>query len=253
MRGLVAFVSGLLFALGLGIGGMTQPSKVLAFLDVAGDWDPSLAFVMGGALLVYFLVGRVALARPRPLFDEAFHVPTRRDIDTRLVLGSVLFGAGWGLAGYCPGPALVSLASGRATVVVFVAAMLAGMWLFQRWNARALPSARLRPVTAASLVALSVLAAAQSGGGAQAGVVREQMLVDAGWLTSRLDRPGLVVLHVGKSREAYDRAHVPGARYAALGVAPDDVVVAYCRTGVQASYTYFVLAYLGYDVRLCDG
>lgn len=217
MRGLVAFVSGLLFALGLGVGGMTQPSKVLAFLDVAGDWDPSLAFVMGGALLVYFFVGRVVLARPRPLFDDTFHVPTRRDVDGRLVVGSVLFGAGWGLAGYCPGPALVSLASGRATVVVFVAAMLAGMWIFQRWNARSLAAAHLRPATAASLVALSVLAGAQSGDGAQPGPVREQMLVDGGWLASHLDRPGLVVLHVGKSRESYDRAHVPGARFVAFG------------------------------------
>lgn len=147
MRGLCAFVAGLLFALGLGVGGMTQPSKVVGFLDVAGDWDPSLAFVMGGALLVYFFVGRVALARPRPLFDDTFHVPTRRDVDGRLVLGSVLFGAGWGLAGYCPGPALVSLASGRATVVVFVGAMLAGMWIFQRWHARGLP-AQLLPATA---------------------------------------------------------------------------------------------------------
>jgi 3-mercaptopyruvate sulfurtransferase SseA/uncharacterized membrane protein YedE/YeeE len=217
VRGLVAFVSGLLFALGLGVGGMTQPSKVLAFLDVAGDWDPSLAFVMGGALLVYFFVGRVALARPRPLFDDTFHVPTRRDVDARLVLGAVLFGAGWGLAGYCPGPALVSLASGRATVVVFVAAMLAGIWIFQRRNARGLPAAQLRAATAASLVALGVLTGAQTGGGAQPGAVRAQMLVDGGWLVSRLDQPGLVVLHVGKSRGAYDRAHVPGARFVAFG------------------------------------
>jgi uncharacterized membrane protein YedE/YeeE len=136
VKSVVAFVSGLLFALGLGIGGMTKPEKVVAFLDVAGDWDPSLAFVMGGALLVYFVVQRVALARPQPLFDRTFHVPNRRDIDARLVVGSLLFGAGWGLGGYCPGPALVSLASGRASVGVFVAAMLAGMWIFQHWNAR---------------------------------------------------------------------------------------------------------------------
>lgn len=220
MTGLVAFASGLLFALGLGIGGMTKPSKVIGFLDVAGDWDPSLAFVMGGALLVYFFVGRVALARPRPLFDETFHVPDRRDIDGRLVIGSILFGAGWGLAGYCPGPALVSLASGRTTVVVFVASMLAGMWIFQRWNARGLAAAQLRPATAASLVALSVLAAAQRGEGeppAAPGVVREQMVVDTRWLASRLDDPGLIVLHVGKSRETYDREHVPGARFVAFG------------------------------------
>lgn len=150
MTGVIAFVSGLLFALGLGIGGMTKPAKVVGFLDVAGDWDPSLAFVMGGALLVYFVVQRLTVARSRPLFDDTFHLPTRRDIDARLVVGSLLFGAGWGLAGYCPGPALVSLASGRATVVAFVAAMLAGMWIFARWNARSLVAPAPEPATVAS-------------------------------------------------------------------------------------------------------
>lgn len=131
----MSFVAGLLFALGLGVGGMTQPSKVIGFLDVAGDWDPSLAFVMGGALLVYAVVARLALARPAPLLDGRFFVPTRRDVDRPLVVGSLLFGAGWGIAGYCPGPALVSLASGRVSVIVFVAAMLLGMWIEQRWAA----------------------------------------------------------------------------------------------------------------------
>lgn len=133
MRGLVAFASGLLFAFGLGIGGMTEPAKVVGFLDVAGDWDPSLALVMGGALLVYSIVARIALQQPRPLLDETFHVTTRRDVDRRLVIGSMLFGVGWGIAGYCPGPAVVSLASGDTSVLVFVVAMLAGMWGFQRW------------------------------------------------------------------------------------------------------------------------
>jgi hypothetical protein len=148
VRGAVAFAAGLLFALGLGIGGMTQPSKVIGFLDVAGDWDPSLAFVMGGALLVYATIARLVLARPRPLLEAKFFVPTRRDLDPPLVVGAVLFGAGWGLAGYCPGPALVSLASGRASVVVFVAAMVLGMWIEQRFRAhRAEP--RLRAGAAA--------------------------------------------------------------------------------------------------------
>lgn len=142
MRNFVAFASGLLFAFGLGIGGMTRPEKVVGFLDVAGDWDPSLALVMGGAVLVYFVVARLALAQPRPLFDEAFHVPTRRDVDGRLVVGAMLFGAGWGIAGYCPGPAVVALASGKATVLVFVLAMLLGMWAFQRWSARGGPERR---------------------------------------------------------------------------------------------------------------
>lgn len=156
MRGLVAFASGLLFALGLGLGGMTKPAKVVGFLDVAGDWDPSLAFVMGGALLVYAVVARAALARPRPLLDDVFHVPTRRDVDARLVVGSLLFGAGWGIAGYCPGPAMVSLASGRAAVLVFVAAMLLGMWIQQRWTSLLGPAVSLP--RAAALVALSLVA-----------------------------------------------------------------------------------------------
>lgn len=124
---MAAFGSGALFALGLGIGGMTQPAKVLAFLDVAGRWDPSLAFVMAGAVGVYAAAFRLVLRRPRPVLSAAFAIPTRRDLDTRLLVGAALFGIGWGLAGYCPGPGIVSLVTGRADVVVFVTAMLAGM------------------------------------------------------------------------------------------------------------------------------
>jgi len=150
VKNVVAFAAGLLFALGLGIGGMTQPAKVIGFLDVAGDWDPSLAFVMGGALLVYAIVARLALSRPAPFLEAKFFVPTRRDIDRPLVVGATLFGAGWGLAGYCPGPALVSLASGRAPVLVFVVAMLLGMWIEQRWMARRAAARSLRASAAAS-------------------------------------------------------------------------------------------------------
>ncbi len=120
-----AFVSGLLFALGLGIAGMTQPAKVLAFLDVLGDWDPSLAFVMAGAIAVYmpvFWAVRRALA-PR------LQLPTRKDLDPRLIVGAALFGVGWGLAGYCPGPALVSLTTLGASAIAFGVAMFAGMRL----------------------------------------------------------------------------------------------------------------------------
>ena len=127
MNAAVAFLSGLLFALGLGVGGMTKPAKVLAFLDVAGNWDPSLALVMAGAIAVYAPASRWALRRSAPLCAARFQVPTRRDLDAPLIVGAALFGAGWGLAGYCPGPALVSLASGASGVVLFVAAMLAGM------------------------------------------------------------------------------------------------------------------------------
>lgn len=129
MNGVVAFVAGVIFALGLGVGGMTLPAKVLAFLDVTGRWDPSLALVMAGAIAVYAPVAHFALRRAAPLFAGRFQVPTRRDLDGPLIGGAVLFGIGWGLAGYCPGPALVSLTAGNTGVVLFVAAMCAGMIL----------------------------------------------------------------------------------------------------------------------------
>jgi uncharacterized membrane protein YedE/YeeE len=126
----VAFVSGVLFAVGLGLSGMTQPSKVIAFLDVFGAWDPSLAFVMLGAIAVHITVARRA-ARPaaRPLLAARFMLPTSTQIDGRLVTGAALFGLGWGAAGFCPGPALVSLVSLSWTTLLFVAAMLVGMLL----------------------------------------------------------------------------------------------------------------------------
>jgi uncharacterized protein len=132
MAAFVAFAAGGLFATGLAIGGMTRTSKVRGFLDFAGSWDPSLLFVMGGAVSVYFVLHRVVLRRPRPFFDATFHLPTRKDLDGRLLAGAALFGVGWGLVGYCPGPGLASLASGSVAPVVFVAAMAAGMWLQRR-------------------------------------------------------------------------------------------------------------------------
>ncbi len=134
-RSLLAFVVGLVFAAGLALGGMTDPLKVIGFLDVTGAWDPSLAFVMGGAILVYAPVHALVRGRKRPLWDLTFHLPARNDIDARLLVGAGLFGAGWGLGGYCPGPALVSAATFAPATLVFVAAMLAGMWLFS-WRTR---------------------------------------------------------------------------------------------------------------------
>lgn len=131
---LSAYGVGLLFGLGLVISQMVNPAKVLNFLDVAGTWDPSLAFVMLGAVAVTAVGYRLVLARPAPLLGERFQVPARSDIDKELVVGSALFGAGWGLAGFCPGPALTALGLGRWDVLLFVAAMLAGMALH-----RALP------------------------------------------------------------------------------------------------------------------
>jgi len=128
---LASFVSGVLFAVGLGVGGMTKPAKVTAFLDFFGDWDPSLAFVMIGAILMHAVLYRLIRRRPAPLFASAFSIPTRTDIDTRLVGGAALFGIGWGLGGFCPGPAVTSLASGRTSVMIFVVSMLVGMALYK--------------------------------------------------------------------------------------------------------------------------
>lgn len=127
-RALSAFIAGALFAAGLIVGGMTQPGKVIGFLDFTGSWDASLAWVMGGAVLTHGLLYRLVRRRPTPLFEAKFHVPSRRDIDRRLVLGAATFGVGWGLSGYCPGPGLASLTSGSLPVL-FVAALAAGMYV----------------------------------------------------------------------------------------------------------------------------
>ncbi|MFC4931550.1 YeeE/YedE family protein [Massilia sp. GCM10023247] len=145
MHILVAFAVGLVFGLGLILSGMTDPAKVTGFLDLAGNWDPSLAFVMGGAILVGSIAFALARNRERALLGGAMRLPSATAIDRRLVLGSLAFGAGWGLAGYCPGPALASLASGGAKPLVFTLAMLAGMGLFELFERRERrPSASMR-------------------------------------------------------------------------------------------------------------
>jgi uncharacterized membrane protein YedE/YeeE len=126
---LTSFISGIVFALGLGISGMTRPVKVIGFLDFAGSWDPSLAFVMIGAIGVYFVAYRWSRKMASPVLAAEFSVPTRSDLDGRLIIGAAIFGAGWGLGGFCPGPAITSLASGATPVMVFVAAMTIGMYL----------------------------------------------------------------------------------------------------------------------------
>ena len=128
---LSALVSGLIFGLGLLVSGLGNPAKVLAFLDLAGAWDPSLALVMGGAILVGLIAFQLAARRQRSVLDEPIRLPTRRDIDRRLVLGSLGFGVGWGLAGFCPGPAVMAIGAGETKAVVFVLAMLAGMGVFE--------------------------------------------------------------------------------------------------------------------------
>lgn len=128
---LISFTAGLLFAVGLAIAGMTQPAKVVGFLDVAGAWDPSLGFVMLGAIAVYFVANQLVRGQRAPLAGGGFHLPSRRDIEPTLLLGAGLFGVGWGLAGYCPGPGLTAVASGSLTAITFVAAMALGMLLFE--------------------------------------------------------------------------------------------------------------------------
>ena len=131
MHILSALFAGLVFGIGLILSGMTNPAKVLGFLDLAGSWDPSLLFVMGGALLVAAPAYAIGMRRKRTLLGEALQLPTGSVIDRRLVLGSLAFGVGWGLAGYCPGPAVASLLSGGLKPLLFFGAMLAGMGIYE--------------------------------------------------------------------------------------------------------------------------
>ena len=145
---LLSFLSGLVFAIGLGISGMTNPNKVTGFLNLVGDWDPSLMLVLAGATCTYFIGHLLIVKRQKPILDETFHLPTRRDIDKRLVLGGALFGLGWGLVGFCPGPALVALVSGHSSVLIFVVSMGIGMVVFDSMGKR--QTAAPTPQTGAS-------------------------------------------------------------------------------------------------------
>jgi len=136
MKSFMALLAGLLFGVGLGIAGMTQPAVVLGFLDVGGAWDPRLLFVMAGAVLTTAIGYRLVWRARKPRYETSFDVPSVQHIDVRLLLGAALFGIGWGLAGYCPGPALASLASGIDSVWVLVAMMMLGWWLASRWPMR---------------------------------------------------------------------------------------------------------------------
>ena len=134
------FLVGLFFGLGLILSGMTDPGKVLGFLDIAGIWDPSLALVMGGAIVVGFFAFAIAKKRTVNFLGGALHLPKSNQIDKPLVIGAMMFGAGWGLAGFCPGPAFVSLASGQIKAAMFVVFMLVGMQVFEVWNRQTSPS-----------------------------------------------------------------------------------------------------------------
>lgn len=145
---LVTLVSGLLFGLGLGYAQMIDPEKVIGFLDLFGAWDPTLAFVMGGAVAVTLVTFRFILKRPHPILGSKFYVPTRQDIDKPLILGAALFGIGWGIGGYCPGPAITALVLGSLNPVLFIVAMIIGSlsskWLSDRTPPEPSPTPEIR-------------------------------------------------------------------------------------------------------------
>jgi uncharacterized membrane protein YedE/YeeE len=142
MRNLASLVCGVVFGLGLALSGMINPAKVVGFLDITGAWDPSLAFVMGGAVAVTAVAFRLILRRPGPVLTSAFHLPSRHDLDRNLISGAVVFGVGWGLAGLCPGPAISSLAFLDTKILIFVAALIAGSFIAR---IAILPNAGSRP------------------------------------------------------------------------------------------------------------
>jgi hypothetical protein len=143
----VALAAGLLFGAGLVVGGMTSPDKVRGFLDVTGAWDPTLVFVMGGAVLLHTVAYWLVKGRTSPVLADAFQIPSRKDIDAKLLLGAAIFGLGWGVGGYCPGPAITSLPGGGISVSAFVVAMLASSWATGRIESRVGTAAAHPPPT----------------------------------------------------------------------------------------------------------
>jgi|SRR5690606_24141338 len=129
MKNLTSFISGLIFALGLGLSGMMNPQKVRGFLDIAGTWDPALMFVMAGAIAVYAIAFRLVTKRSKPMCEATFSLPTKKELEPKLLIGSALFGIGWGIAGMCPGPAIANLATGLPVAFVFVAVMIMSIFV----------------------------------------------------------------------------------------------------------------------------
>lgn len=134
-KSIVAFAVGFIFSIGLGISGMTQPQNVIGFLDLT-NWNPSLLFVMAGAVSIHGLFYRFIRKRSSPLLDSEWHIPTRKDITPKLMIGAAIFGIGWGLGGYCPGPGVTAIASGKAEALTFVSSMLVGMFIYTRVERR---------------------------------------------------------------------------------------------------------------------
>lgn len=144
MKNTVSLLAGLLFGFGLALSQMTDPAKIIGFLDVSGGWDPTLLLVMGGAVLVTLISFRFILRRAHPVFDNQFHLPTHRDIDGRLIGGAAIFGVGWGLAGFCPGPGVAAIAQGVWQPLVFVVGLALGMLAFRYVQRRSPQGATLK-------------------------------------------------------------------------------------------------------------
>ncbi len=155
MLNIASFIAGLVFGVGLLISGMTEPSKVIGFLDIFGAWDATLAFVMAGAVAVSAIGFALARRRSAPVLASRFAWPVRSDIDAPLVIGSALFGVGWGLSGICPGPALVNLTGLSAPIIVFVATMVLGMFGYELWQRRNAASGAANTAPAAAIATLS--------------------------------------------------------------------------------------------------
>jgi uncharacterized membrane protein YedE/YeeE len=134
MKLLISFFTGLLFSIGLSVSGMVNPDKVIGFLDITGDWDPALMFVMAGGVILNFILFKFILRRKNPIYMDEFTMPTSTDVDWRLVTGSAIFGIGWGLAGVCPGPGIANLFLLQTEMIAFVGAMIGGMLIFKMVN-----------------------------------------------------------------------------------------------------------------------
>lgn len=145
MRTFLTFLIGVVFGTGIALSGMANPAKVINFFDIAGSWDPSLAFVMGGALIVTFIGYRLVLARPAPILEQRFDIPANRTLDARLLGGSAIFGVGWGIAGFCPGGALPALGTLDSQVILFVGALIVGMLVTRLLISRSVVIARQNP------------------------------------------------------------------------------------------------------------
>lgn len=239
LRELSALVAGLLFGAGLIVSGMTRPAKVLGFLDVSGAWDASLLFVMLGAIAVHAIAYRMIRGRSAPLFSPTFAVPTRRDLDAKLLIGAAMFGAGWGLGGYCPGPGIASLPAGGLGAAVFVVAMLAGMFV----------TGRIEKAQTAN----------RSDSGLAPTKQKETPMFHRRPSTQRQAHAAgpspELVLDV-RTPEEYASGHVPKAlnipvqelsqRHAELG-AKDTPIVIYCRSGARSATAAGLLRKLGYS------